>query len=71
VAVYEALAKRGAGQRDLMPAFLRTHPLTAERSAALKETFNALQAAEPAAALYLGRENLRRRVVRSEREFAE
>ena len=67
--IYEALEPRGPAA--LLPAFLRTHPLSAERQEHLGQTIADLAAAEPKAALYLGRENLARRLTRKQREFAE
>jgi predicted Zn-dependent protease len=67
--IYEALEPRGPAA--MLPAFLRTHPLSAERQQHLRETIAALSAAEPKADFYLGRENLARRLTRKQREFAE
>jgi predicted Zn-dependent protease len=67
--IYEALEPRGPVA--MLPAFLRTHPLSAERQEHLRETITALSAAEPKARLYLGRENIVRRLTRKQREFAE
>lgn len=69
--VYVALEKAGKAPAAGMPAFLRTHPLTAERRENLRTTYAELQAAEPKPELYLGRENLRLRLTRGQREFAE
>jgi predicted Zn-dependent protease len=54
-----------------MPSFLRTHPYHAERYAAIKEFAAEARKDRPDAKLYVGAENLRRRVPRSERGFAE
>ncbi|MEX2174595.1 MAG: M48 family metalloprotease [Pirellulaceae bacterium] len=68
--VYVALGRRGEkGGADFMPAFLRTHPQSAERTANLRKTFNELTAADPTKELYLGRQNLARRLTRRQREF--
>jgi predicted Zn-dependent protease len=69
--IYQALEAAGKDQPNFMPAFFRTHPLTAERRENLTQTYAELQAAEPKAKLYLGRENLARRLTRAQREFPE
>ena len=69
--IYRAFDAAGKNPPEFMPAFFRTHPLTAERRENLTKTFADLQAAEPRANLYLGRENLTRRLTRAQREFAE
>ena len=69
--VYDAMQAAGLAAPEFMPAFLRTHPLTAERRASLRATYADLQASAPRDKLYLGRENLDRRVPRTQREFAE
>jgi predicted Zn-dependent protease len=65
------MQRGGAATSDFLPAFLRTHPLTAERRKNLRATYLELQAATPNERLYLGRENLKRRTTRQERELAE
>jgi predicted Zn-dependent protease len=70
-AIYQAFDAAGKNPPEFMPAFFRTHPLTAERRENLTQTHADLQAAEPKAGLYLGRENLARRLTRAQREFAE
>jgi predicted Zn-dependent protease len=69
--IYQAFDAAGKNPPDFMPAFFRTHPLTAERRENLTETYAALQTAEPRTNLYLGRHNLARRLTRAQREFAE
>ncbi len=69
--VYDAMQAAGVAAPEFMPAFLRTHPLTAERRESLRIAYAELQAAAPSDKLYLGRENLSRRIPRSQREFAE
>jgi predicted Zn-dependent protease len=69
--IYRAFDAAGKNPPEFMPAFFRTHPLTAERRENLTATFTDLQAAAPRAKLYLGRENLARRLTRAQREFAE
>jgi len=69
--VYEAMQAAGVVGSDFPPAFLRTHPLTAERRESLRATYAELQATAPREKLFLGRENLSRRIPRQQREFAE
>ncbi len=69
--VYAAFEKAGFDPPDGLPAFLRTHPPSAERRENLRATFAKLQTAEPNDMLYLGRENLARRLTRKQREFAD
>jgi predicted Zn-dependent protease len=52
-----------------MPLFLRTHPVGEDRVQALTEQYFELQKQEPKADLYVGQENLRRRMPRAERAF--
>jgi predicted Zn-dependent protease len=69
--IYDALEAKGGGLPHVLPAFLRTHPLSPERHENLQATFAALAAAEPRPRLYLGRENLARRLTRQQQEFPE
>jgi predicted Zn-dependent protease len=69
--VYAAFEKHGFNQPDFLPAFLRTHPPSAERRENLAATFQKLQAAGAKEKLYLGRENLARRLTRQQRDFAD
>jgi predicted Zn-dependent protease len=69
--IFDALERNGKGAGNIMPAFFRTHPLSAERRENLQKTFAEQVAAEPKDKLYLGRENLTRRLTRKQREFAE
>jgi predicted Zn-dependent protease len=69
--IFKALGERGKNGPEFLPAFLRTHPLTAERHENLHNTLTDLAAAKPNDGLYVGRENLRRRVTRDQRRFAE
>lgn len=52
-----------------LPGFLRSHPVSRERIDALGEYYVQLQKDEPKDKLYIGRENLRRRITRAEQEF--
>jgi predicted Zn-dependent protease len=69
--VYTAMQEAGADQPAFLPAFIRTHPLTAERRENLRTTYAELQAGDPQPRLYLGRENLARRITRAQQLFAE
>jgi len=69
--IYAAFERNGMNPPDFLPAFLRTHPPSLERRENLQATFQKLQAAEPKPKLYLGRENLTRRLTRTQREFPE
>ena len=68
--IYDTFAAAGKNA-EFMPAFLRTHPLTAERRENLQKTFADLLTADPQARLYIGRENFERKLTRKQREFAE
>jgi len=54
-----------------IPAFLRSHPPTRERSEAVLAQLDELQKKSPKPRLYVGRENLDRRIPRSVKEFEE
>jgi predicted Zn-dependent protease len=68
--VFDALEAKGKNGPAGLPAFLRTHPASAERHENLKTTFQKL-AANKDKQLYVGRENLERRLTRRQREFKE
>ncbi|MBM4089344.1 MAG: hypothetical protein FJ276_07930 [Planctomycetes bacterium] len=68
--LFQRLQERG-GQQRMVPAYFRTHPYHADRSAAVLRGYRELHAANPRDDLYIGRENLRRRVPRSRQEFPE
>ncbi|MGQ9576042.1 MAG: M48 family metalloprotease [Thermoguttaceae bacterium] len=63
--------RRQAPEAIPLPSFLRSHPPAAERQKAVLERFEALQRDSPKPKLYIGRENLRRRIPRSRQEFPE
>jgi Zn-dependent protease with chaperone function len=65
------LQARNPGLPAAMPAFLRSHPAPADRHRAVLEVYERLRATAPDARLYIGRENLRRRVTRAQHEFPE
>ena len=52
-----------------LPAFLRSHPVSQDRVNALAELYAELQKQDPKDKLYIGRENLRRRIPRGEQRF--
>jgi hypothetical protein len=57
-----------------MPSFLRTHPYAGDRQAAIEALYDELQRSEPRSSggkLYVGRQNLARRIPVSERRFPE
>jgi predicted Zn-dependent protease len=56
--IYDAVEQPG---QKFLPAFLQSHPPSAERRENLQATYKALQEARPQEELYLGRENLQRR----------
>jgi predicted Zn-dependent protease len=70
--VFDALeAKFNENGFGGLPAFLRTHPASAERHENLKKTFAELATAGQGKPLYIGRQNAQRRLTRQEREFME
>jgi predicted Zn-dependent protease len=69
--VYLAMENAGLTAPAFLPTFLRTHPLTADRREHLRTTYANLQAAQPNPRLYLGRQNLTRKITRQDQEFAE
>lgn len=70
--LFERLAARNNNPAlDFMPAFFRTHPPSGERKEQVAAVFGELQRAEPQAELYLGRQNLRRRLTKEQKRFPE
>ncbi|MHC4178159.1 MAG: M48 family metalloprotease [Planctomycetota bacterium] len=65
------LGKRRNNWGALLPAFLRTHPAPEGRHQAIMELYKKLQQEKPNQRLYIGKENLRRRVTRTRQEFKE
>jgi predicted Zn-dependent protease len=61
--------ERDRGVKPGLPSFLLTHPYHIDRYKALTQRYEQLQAAMPKDSLYIGPENLARRVPRSAREF--
>lgn len=54
-----------------LPTFFRTHPYPEERSKAIQTRYEELQRTEPKETVYVGRENLRRRIARQRQQFPE
>ncbi len=69
--VFDALEAKGKNGPAGLPAFLRTHPASAERQEKLKKTYKELADADRRERQYIGRENLERRLTRQQREFKE
>lgn len=69
--LFARLERRQPEGPPAFPVLLRTHPPRADRRRAILDLFGQLQARSPKDKLYIGRENLRRRVTRAEREFEE
>lgn len=69
--LFVRLAQRKLDPGSPLPSFFRSHPASIDRASAVREHYARLQADSPAITLYVGRQNLRRRVPRSEQEFAD
>ena len=54
-----------------LPSFLQSHPAPEGRHQAIMELYDKLQQEKPRQKLYVGRENLRRRMPRAQQEFKE
>jgi predicted Zn-dependent protease len=52
-----------------LPSYFRTHPPAEERSEAVRELFDELEKETPKEHLYIGAENLRRRITREEKKY--
>lgn len=65
------LNERHPDGRGFVPAFFRTHPFNRDRHEAAMARFDELQKDEPREDLYIGTENLRRRIPRAKQAFAE
>ena len=70
-ALFRRLHMRDGSGPATAPSFLRTHPYHIDRHRAVLDRYTELQAAEPATRLYIGRQNLVRRIPRSARVFPE
>lgn len=69
--MYAAVEKGALPGGRFMPIFLQTHPPSEERRQNLADRIAQLERDNPKRDLYLGVENLRRRIPKSERRFAE
>ena len=69
--LFQRLQQRDAGQANLKPSFLRSHPIHADRFQAITQQANQLKTQTPEAKYYVGIENLRERIPRTKREFDE
>jgi Zn-dependent protease with chaperone function len=69
--LFRKMHARGPGMADHMPSFLRSHPDHLARHRTVMEVYEELLATDPSDDLYVGRENLRLRIPRREREFEE
>ncbi|MBI3986777.1 MAG: M48 family metalloprotease [Lentisphaerae bacterium] len=70
-ALFLKLHERGREPGAGMPGFLRSHPYHLDRHRALVDLCHELQARDPGRKLYLGQENLRRRLTRAQHKFEE
>ena len=69
--LFQRLERRRRGQAADVPGFLLTHPRDGDRRRAILAVYRKLSRTEPQERLYVGRENLRRRLTKAQREFAE
>ena len=69
--LFDNLEQRDGQPPVRLPAFFRSHPYHRDRGKAIDRAYAELRMAQPNADLYVGRENLRRRVTRAHRKFAE
>lgn len=67
--LFRRLNQRYPMESIRMPSFLRTHPYHAERYEAIKKLASRLRTANPDAELYIGRENLQKRIPRRIKRF--
>lgn len=63
--LYSRLHQRRPLAKDFLPSFLQTHPAFDTRAQTLQDLYTKLQQEQPQERLYLGTENLRRRIPRS------
>ena len=69
--LFQRLQQRDGAAPANVPSFLRSHPLPADRERAVHQQVDPLRAGSDGESAYRGRENLRRRIPRSRRRFAE
>jgi len=70
-ALFTRLHQRDNDPKIPFASFFRTHPYSDDRSAAILRQFDELEQRDPKATLYRGKENLARRIPRSQQEFPE
>jgi predicted Zn-dependent protease len=69
--LFQRMRARDGQTPAAMPSFLRTHPSPADRDLAVRQLLDQLPAPQEGAQPYRGRENLQRRIPRSQRRYAE
>jgi len=69
--LFQDLERRQQANRIPLPDFLQSHPLPLDRHRAIMELYGELRRNEPSQNLHVGKENLRRQVARTRREFPE
>jgi predicted Zn-dependent protease len=69
--LFARLHQRDNDPKIPLASFFRTHPYSDDRSDAILRQYDELQAADPHESLYRGKENLARRIPRSQQEFPE
>lgn len=69
--VLEAIARQKKGPPIPLPAFLQSHFPPESRAKEVMKLYEELTRGDDSAKLYLGKEDLRRRIARSRRESAE
>ncbi len=69
--LFASLHERDQHRPQVMPSFLRSHPFHQDRFRDIARLAETLKQQQPANRLYVGQENLKRRIPRTTREFAE
>ena len=69
IRVITKIGEKEKNQPIALPSYFRTHPPAEERSKAVQDLYEELQRTAPNERLYIGKENLRRRITRAEKEF--
>jgi predicted Zn-dependent protease len=69
--VFSTLQERDRRRPNMVPSFLRSHPYHEDRFRAIARLAEMLKERQPTAQLYVGKENLKRRIPRSTRAFRE
>ena len=69
--VFSSLQERDRGRPEFMPSFLRSHPVHEDRFRAITMLSTTLKKQDSSIKLYIGRENLKRRIPRDKRAFDE